>query len=154
MELEWAESEIRLLPGVYAAAASPDGVVVFVDPFHTAAATEAAVLGVLGILGVTVPLRIVGGATPALPVASARGPARVPAAAAIAAAAAILVAGAASALASLTSGGGAHHPVAAPHALVTPPPVSGAPAPRSPRPVLGPQGATATTTTTTTLPPS
>jgi len=94
MELEWAESEIRLLPGVYACGASSDGVVVFVDPYHDAAATEQAALGVLGILGVALPLRMVGGAPAALPVPPRRSHARVPAGAAVATAAAILVAGA------------------------------------------------------------
>src|SRR5579871_2573016 len=151
MELEWAESEIRLLPGVYACGASSDGVVVFVDPYHDATATEQAALGVLGILGVTLPVRMVVGATGAAAALPSRSHVRVPAAAAMATAAAILVAGAASALATLTGGGGHHHIVAAPppHSSVSPPVTTLAPVVTSPPPTTTPR-----TTSPSTAPPA
>ena len=123
MDLEWAESEIRQLPGVYACGAASDGVVVFVDPLHDGAAVHAAVAGVLGALGIALPVRMLGGAVPApraLPMRNAA--ARVPAAAAVAAAAAILVAGAASALATLTGGPAHRRAGTQPPASVAPPP--------------------------------
>jgi len=62
VELEWAEAEIRLLPGVYACSAAPDGVVVFVDPVHDAVVTTDAVMALLGIFGISLPVRMLGGA--------------------------------------------------------------------------------------------
>jgi len=69
MELEWAESEIRLLPGVYACAASPDEIVVFMAPSDDELATEEIAHGVLRVLGVPAPLRMV--VAPALVVVTA-----------------------------------------------------------------------------------
>ena len=140
MDLEWAEAEIRLLPGVYACGAAADGVAVFVDPVHDGAAVQAAVAGVLGALGIALPVRMLGGAPPLPPALPVRTAARVPAAAAAVAAAAILVAGAASALATLTGGGPSHRrpPVGPPISVVAPPPPSPGStlAPVQPRPQL------------------
>ena len=87
VELEWAEAEIRLLPGVYACGAAADGVVVFVDPVHDATVVHDAVLAVLTILGIQLPVRMLGGAVASPRLLPARSPVRVPAAAAAVAAA-------------------------------------------------------------------
>lgn len=147
MELEWAEAEIRLLPGVYACSAAPDGVVVFVDPVHDAAVTTDAVMALLGIFGISLPVRMLGGAVAPVRLPPARTPVRVPAAAAAVAAAAILVAGAASALTSLTGGSGHRKLAARPPATVPLTPTTAAPVATTPP-------STAQVAPSSTLPPA
>ena len=64
MTVEWAEFEIRRLPGVYAAIATPNEVVVLVEPGgDTAAVTDGAAM-ILQLLGIDQTLRVLGGGEP------------------------------------------------------------------------------------------
>ncbi|HWW54832.1 MAG TPA: hypothetical protein VNY84_13730, partial [Acidimicrobiales bacterium] len=64
MTIEWAEFEIRRLPGVYACIATPNEVAVLVEPGgDTAAVTEGAAM-ILQLLGIDQSLRVLGGGQP------------------------------------------------------------------------------------------
>ena len=64
MTVEWAEFEIRRLPGVYACFATPDEVAVLVEPGgDTAAVTESAAI-ILQLLGIDQALRVLDGGQP------------------------------------------------------------------------------------------
>jgi hypothetical protein len=129
VSVEWAEFEIRRLPGVYACIATPSEVAVLVEPgADTEAVTESAAT-ILALLGIDQTLRVLGGGQEVVPRPSFGH--KVPAAVGVGGLVAVVLAGTVAAL----TGGVFGVPSQPPRAPVIPFPAAAAPPPTLARPI-------------------